>query len=251
MRWSIICVAESNVREPSVRVTVRLFLGARADVRAAALRGLTAFALARLTAGLFATFSDFMGVLPGIVFPPEPRWYARTLLTLPDPAERRAPARSLRPTAARRPIVPASVDVAYFLVLGLARKPAAALRRSSNPSPRFGRRAGHSVYSRAVPRTSVRRPLRHLMAYGNTNKYRPLSRSNASGSSGEYVTQGGGIPRPCASATKLAMTVTVKAIDSQRCVCRIHVFQFMRPPLKRVGSGSWTAYAYPTSESAA
>jgi hypothetical protein len=27
-------------------------------------------------------------------------------------------------------------------------------------------------------------------------------------------------------ATKLAMTVTVKAIDSQRWVCRIQVFQF-------------------------
>jgi len=54
------------------------------------------------------------------------------------------------------------------------------------------------------------------VAYGSTNKYRPVNRSMASGSSGEYVTQGGGVPSPCAMATKLAMTVTVKTIDSQR-----------------------------------
>src|SRR3972149_497428 len=32
---------------------------------------------------------------------------------------------------------------------------------------------------------SVRRPLRHVAAYGSTNKYRPVNRSKASGSSGE------------------------------------------------------------------
>lgn len=48
--------------------------------------------------------------------------------------------------------------------------------------------------------------------------YRPVSLSKASGSSGEYVIQGGGIPPPRASAMKLAMTVTVNAIDTQRCV---------------------------------
>ena len=32
---------------------------------------------------------------------------------------------------------------------------------------------------------SVRRPLRHLVAYGSTNRYRPVNRSKASGSSGE------------------------------------------------------------------
>src|SRR5947207_3091343 len=32
---------------------------------------------------------------------------------------------------------------------------------------------------------SARRPLRHLVAYGSTNKYRPVSRSKASGNSGE------------------------------------------------------------------
>ena len=58
------------------------------------------------------------------------------------------------------------------------------------------------------------RLLRHLATYGSANMYRPLKVSNASGSSGEYVTQAGGVPR--ARTTKLAMTVTVKAIDSQR-----------------------------------
>ena len=32
-------------------------------------------------------------------------------------------------------------------------------------------------------------------------------------------------PTPCAKATKLAMTVTVKAMDSQRWICRTHLFQ--------------------------
>jgi hypothetical protein len=58
------------------------------------------------------------------------------------------------------------------------------------------------------------------------NKYRPVNNSSASGSSGEYVTQGGGILPPCASATKLAMTVTVKAMDTHRWICRIQLFQF-------------------------
>jgi len=44
--------------------------------------------------------------------------------------------------------------------------------------------------------------------------YKPVSRSRASGKSGEYVTHAGGVP--CDIATKLAMTVNVKAIDSHR-----------------------------------
>jgi hypothetical protein len=63
-----------------------------------------------------------------------------------------------------------------------------------------------------------------LVTYGNANKYSPLKTSNASGSRGEYVTQAGGVPR--AMAKKLAMTVAVKRMDSQRCVCRNHAFQF-------------------------
>ena len=31
---------------------------------------------------------------------------------------------------------------------------------------------------------------------------------------------------PCTTATPLTMTATVKAMDSQRWVCRIHLFQF-------------------------
>jgi hypothetical protein len=46
-----------------------------------------------------------------------------------------------------------------------------------------GRLAGHRVHSRTAP--PVRRPLRHLVAYGSTNKYRPVNMSKASGSSGE------------------------------------------------------------------
>jgi hypothetical protein len=46
--------------------------------------------------------------------------------------------------------------------------------------------------------------------------YRPVNRSKNSGGSGD--------PNPM--ATKLAMTVSVKAMDSQRWICRIHVFQF-------------------------
>jgi hypothetical protein len=43
---------------------------------------------------------------------------------------------------------------------------------------------------------SVILTLRPLAAYGSTNKYRPVKRRKASGSNGEYVTQGGGIPSP-------------------------------------------------------
>lgn len=36
-----------------------------------------------------------------------------------------------------------------------------------------------------LPAQSVRGPLRHLVAYGSTNKYRPVNRSTASGGSGK------------------------------------------------------------------
>jgi hypothetical protein len=45
------------------------------------------------------------------------------------------------------------------------------------------------------------------------------------------VIQSGGFPLPVLKATMLAMTVTVKAIDSQRWICRIHLFQFSRGSL--------------------
>src|SRR6266567_5707911 len=75
------------------------------------------------------------------------------------------------------------------------------------------------------PVHSVRRPLPHLAAYGSTNKHRPVSRSKASGKTAtrpsleEYF--------PCTTATVLTMTATVKAMDSQRWVCRIHLFHFI------------------------
>jgi hypothetical protein len=53
-----------------------------------------------------------------------------------------------------------------------------------------------------------------------------VNRSKARGSSGEYVTHGGGVPAPLARATKLAMTVIVKTIDIHRWICRIHLFPF-------------------------
>jgi len=98
------------------------------------------------------------------------------------------------------------------------------------------------------PVQSVLRRLRHLVAYGSTNKYRPVNSSKASGSSGEYVTQGGGVPPPFAMTTKLAMTVTVKAMDSQRWVCRTHSFQFTGTS-KRIGH-TYKSYVAAFRESA-
>jgi len=69
-----------------------------------------------------------------------------------------------------------------------------------------------------------RRPLRHLVAYGSTNKYRPVNRSKASGSTAKRPTRGEYLP--VTTATMLIMTATVKAMDSQRWVCRIRLFQF-------------------------
>src|SRR5579863_418274 len=74
------------------------------------------------------------------------------------------------------------------------------------------------------PVQSVLRPLPHLVAYGSTNKYRPVNRSKASGSSAKRPIQAVYFPR--ITATPLTMTPTVKAMDSQRWVCRTHLFQF-------------------------
>ena len=74
------------------------------------------------------------------------------------------------------------------------------------------------------PIQSVRRLLRHLVAYGSTNKYRPVNMSKASGNTARSPTLEEYFP--CSTATMLTMTATVKAMDSQRCVCRTHLFQF-------------------------
>src|SRR5215472_14152524 len=69
----------------------------------------------------------------------------------------------------------------------------------------------------------ARRPLRHFVTYGSTNKYRPVTRSKASGNTAMR-------PTPplyffSAMATILMITATVKAMDSQRWICRTHLFQ--------------------------
>src|SRR5262245_13306181 len=66
------------------------------------------------------------------------------------------------------------------------------------------------------PVQSVSRPLRHLVAYGSTNKCRPLKKSRASGSTAKMPTQVVYLPVP--TATMLTMTATMKAIHSQRCL---------------------------------
>ena len=71
------------------------------------------------------------------------------------------------------------------------------------------------------PVQSVRR---HLVAYGSTNKYRPVTSCKASGNTAKRPTLE--VYFPCTTATMLTMTATVKAMDSQRWVCRTHLFQF-------------------------
>src|SRR5215469_2333925 len=70
----------------------------------------------------------------------------------------------------------------------------------------------------------MRGRLRHLAAYGSTNKYQPVINCKASGTSAERPTQT--VYCFCPTATMLTMTPAVKATDSQRWVCRIHLFQF-------------------------
>ena len=67
---------------------------------------------------------------------------------------------------------------------------------------------------RCVQFYATPRPPRRLAAYGSTNMYRPLNNSRKSGGSGAIATQEGGCPN--AMVTKLATTVAVKMIDSQR-----------------------------------
>src|SRR5947209_1933894 len=78
------------------------------------------------------------------------------------------------------------------------------------------------------PAQSVLRALRHLAAYGSTNKYRPVTNCKASGTTAKRPTEF--VYFFCAIATTLTITATVKAMDSQRWVCRIHLFQFNMPP---------------------
>ena len=77
-----------------------------------------------------------------------------------------------------------------------------------------------------LPVQSVRRSLRRLMAYGSTNKYRPVKNCKASGITADRPSEL--VYFFSAIATMLMSTATVKAMDSQRCVSRIHLFQFNR-----------------------
>ena len=90
------------------------------------------------------------------------------------------------------------------------------------PSPKAGYRWKGCIGP--PPVQPLRRPLRHLVAYGSTNKYKPVNRRNASGNTAKRPS--GFVYFFCAMATTLTMTATVKAIDSQRWVWRTHLFQF-------------------------
>jgi len=74
------------------------------------------------------------------------------------------------------------------------------------------------------PVQSARRPLRHLVAYGSTNKYRPVRKSKASGATAKRPSEL--VYFSSTTATMLTMTAAVKAMDNQRWVCRTHLFQF-------------------------
>src|SRR5277367_6178866 len=90
------------------------------------------------------------------------------------------------------------------------------------PSSEPGRNAKWRALVSLQP---VRRPLPHLFVYGSTNKYKPVIRSRAIGSSAMRPTQP--VYFPSSTETPLTMTPTVNTMDSQRCVCRIHLFQFI------------------------
>jgi hypothetical protein len=69
MRWSIICEAESNVREP-FRGPGRRSRGVADGWLTPALRGLAGRTPTRLAAAFLATFDDFLDVLSAILFTP-------------------------------------------------------------------------------------------------------------------------------------------------------------------------------------
>ena len=65
---------------------------------------------------------------------------------------------------------------------------------------------------------------RHLLTYGRKNRYRPVSRSNASMATADRPSLL--LYFPCTTVTPLMMTAAVKTMDTQRWVCRIHLLQF-------------------------
>jgi hypothetical protein len=65
---------------------------------------------------------------------------------------------------------------------------------------------------------------RHLLTYGSKNKQRPVSRSDASMATADRPSLL--LYFPCTTVMPLMMTATVKTMDTQRWVCRIHLLQF-------------------------
>ena len=74
------------------------------------------------------------------------------------------------------------------------------------------------------PVQAGRCPLRHFVTYGSTNKYMPVRNIRASAATANRPIQ---LVYLCLStAQPLKITTSVKAVDSQRCSCRIHLLQF-------------------------
>jgi hypothetical protein len=65
---------------------------------------------------------------------------------------------------------------------------------------------------------------RHLLRYGSTNRYSPVSRSKASMATADRPNLL--LYFPSTTVMPLMMTATVKTTDTQRWVCRIHLLQF-------------------------
>src|SRR5215469_8451460 len=69
--------------------------------------------------------------------------------------------------------------------------------------------------------------------------YRPVNNIKKRGGNGKYTIQAGGFPN--AIETKLAMTVIVKTMDSQRWVCRTHLSQLIEACSITILAPSWMA----------
>src|SRR5215472_4310557 len=125
--------------------------------------------------------------------------------------------------------VEASPDIAFPVRHGLRCRPVRERRRRPSRSVGCRLRGGPALWRSAWlgllchlwrllgrPRHCVhpsvpgRGSARHLAAYGNTNRERPVNSSRKGGGNGEENTQGGGGGSPNPMAMKLAMTVTVK-----------------------------------------
>src|SRR5438132_101347 len=103
----------------------------------------------------------------------------------------------------------AVVDEVLRGYLSLRERAAANAREALAPVARIKNRSGHIRACGRPPVQSVGRPLPNLVAYGSTNKYRPVNSCKMSGTSARRPTQV--VYLFCATATMLTMTPTVKA----------------------------------------